>query len=197
MPDTPSIVIVKRFIYRGQQEEFSNRWHFKSGPLNSVAEWKTLADGLIAQEKLTVTSGVSFVRAYGYAPGIDHSVVQIDYTVPPNTVVVGTFSPGANYGCPGDVAATMRWATGKLNSRGKKIYCRKYMHGVYHDSSTTDNLLAAQKTVLETFGAKVLDGTMPLAFQMTGSQEEGLGPVRVDPYLTTRTLKRRGKRPLP
>lgn len=196
MPDTPSITIVKKFTYRGQPEEFSNTYHFSGTVPTTEASWKTLADAIIAAEKLTVTSLVTFVRAYGYEAGNEHSVAQIDYAVPPNTVVAGSYTAPASGAAPGDTVATVRWYTGELNSRGKKIYCRKYFHNVYVGAPTPDTLITAQSTLFATFGAKMIDGTLPGSVKYCGPQGAVLQAPEVSPWVTTRTLKRRGKRPL-
>lgn len=197
MPDTPSIVLVKRFTYRGQNEEFSNKYHFSGTTPVDTAAWKALADAMITAEKPTVDSRVSWVRAYGYVAGNDNSVAQIDYTLPPNTVVSGTAALTAGYETPGDVAATVRWYTGALNSRGKKIYCRKYLHGVMRHATVPDQLNAVNSVALATWAAKLIDGTLPGTFRYCGPQGAVLSAPAVDPWLTTRTLKRRGKRPRP
>lgn len=197
MPDTPSIVIVKRFTYRGQPEEFSNRYHFSGTTPASTADWTTLATAIINAEKLTVESGVSFVKAYGYEAGNDNSVAQIDYSISPLTVTNGAIAITGQK-CSGDVAATARWYTGASSSRGKKIYCRKYFHGVHQQvEPDQDKLDSGQKTALETFCAKLIDGTLPGSFKYCGPQGAVLSAPEVNQYLTTRTLKRRGRRPLP
>lgn len=195
MPDMPSIVIVKRFTYRGVPEEFSNQYHFSGTVPSDTAGWKTLADAIIAAEKLASTPQVSFVKAYGYEAGNDNSVAQIDYELPPNTVVVGTGTFGTN-GTAGDQAATTRWYTGASSSRGKKIYCRKYWHGINSGGGTpNDNLNTTQRTAIQTFAAKLIDGTLPGSFKYCGPQGAVLQAPETSTWLTTRTLKRRGKRP--
>ena len=195
MPDTASITIVKSFDYRGAREEFSNTYHFEGTTPANDAAWKTLADAIITAEKPTVDNSVQFVRAYGYVAGNENSVAQIDYTVPPNTVAIGTGAfGGTGNEMPGDVAATIRWYTGALSSRGKKIYCRKYMHNVY-SGTDQDHLNAAQRTALGVFAAKLIDGTLPGSFKYCGPQGADLSTPEVSQWLTTRTLKRRGKRP--
>ena len=197
MPDTQSIVLVKAFTYRDAYEEFSNRYHFTSSGTSSYQEWKGLADAWIQIEKPTQPPDVSWVRAYCYDAGVDHSILQIDYTVPPNVLVVGTFVDPGLTRAAGDVAAHIRWDTNTLNSRGKRIYCRKYMHAVWGEPTDGDQLLGSQKTAFEAFAAKCIDGTLPQSARYCAPQGAPLQAPFVDTYLTTRTLKRRGKRPLP
>jgi hypothetical protein len=187
--------MIKRFTYRGLPEEFSNKYHFSGTTPVDAAAWRTLSDAIINAEKLTVDNTVAFVKAYGYVAGNNNSVWNVDYTVPPNTTVVGTgvFSPCIDV--PGDIAATIRWYTGASSSRGKRIYCRKYFHGVWGTTSDADTLVASQRTALQTFAAKLIDGTLPGGFKYCGPQGAVLSDPLVQAFLTTRTLKRRGKRP--
>ena len=124
-------------------------------------------------------------------------MAQIDYEAPPNTVLSGTFADAAHRRMPGDVAATIRWPTGLLNSRGKQIYARKYMHAVYCQDDDGDELLDTQAAALKAFGDDMADGGLPQGVRYCLPQGAGLGVCLVSKWLTTRTLKRRGKRPLP
>lgn len=195
MPDTPSIVVIKRFTYRGISEEFGNRYHFSGTTPTDIAGWKTLADAIIANEQGTVSAAVSWVRAYGYVAGNDNTVAVIDYTIAPNVVIVGNGAFTSSQQAPGDAAAWIRYATPNFNTKGKRIYLRKYMHCVFRDVSNPDLLLPAQKTALGTFAAKLIDGTLPGTFRYCGPQGAVASAPTVSTYLTTRTLKRRGKRP--
>lgn len=195
MPDTPSITIIKRFTYRDQPEEFSNTYHFSGTTPVDRAAWKVLADAIITAERAATLSNVSFVGAYGYEAGTEHSVAQLDYDIAPDApALAGTLAVTDNR-CSGDVAATIRWYTGAYSSRGKKIYCRKYMHGVMASTADQDELATPQRTAYQTFAAKLIDGTLPGGFKYCGPQGAVLSAPLVATYLTTRTLKRRGKRP--
>jgi hypothetical protein len=195
VPDTPSITIVKSFTYRGIAEEFSNTYHFSGTTPANEAAWKTLADAIFAAEKLTVTNAVTFVAAYGYEAGNENSVAQLDYRVAPYGPPVSGTHVASGQLMPGDVAATARWWTGVSSSRGKKVYCRKYFHGIDGHNTTRDLVEPSQKTKLETYCAKLIDGTLPGSFKYCGPQGAVLSAPTVSAYLTTRTLKRRGRRP--
>lgn len=198
MPDTYSVITVKRFPYRDTLEEWSNRYHFEGTMPGNDTEWKAVADAFVGMERTIVTNSVEFIRAYGYQAGIEHSVYQLDYESPPNTVLRGTFVAAAGSRPPGDIAACVRWYTGELNSRGKKVYCWKYFHDVWSAGAESDEILPAQLTALTSFAAEIIDGTIGgLPLRYTGPQGAELSAPKVLPYLTTRTLKRRGKRPLP
>jgi hypothetical protein len=197
MADTPSIVIVQKFTYRGAPEEFSNRYHFNGTVPSSDAEWNVLADALVANLRPIFNSLVSFVRAYGYHAGIVPSVWGRDYTLAPSTPQIGSGAVGGTL-MPGDVAATTRWETGALNSRGRKIYLRKYWHGVQADPAQYDQLWATQKAAFQTLAGKLTDGTGFGGDQvLAGPHGVTAGAHVTSQWLTTRTLKRRGRRPLP
>lgn len=194
MPDTASITTIKRFLYRGNQEEWSNTYHFTGTTPANDAAWKTLADALIAQEKTMFGIQQTFVRAYGYAPGNEHSVAQIDYVALGGALVIGTGTGISGNAAPGDAAFMIRGKVG-TSSTGKSVYVRKYFHGAIVTSANSDNVSTEQKTAAAAFGAKLIDGTLPGSFKWCSPQGTVPAAVTALPFVTTRTLKRRGKRP--
>jgi len=197
VPDTDSIVIIKSFEYRGKDEEFSNRYHFENHHPVGHDAWYALAESIWLHEKVAFPPLVSWVRSYGYNAGTEHSIWSWD-NGPPATAPKGTLGLStAMLPTPGDTAATVRWDTGELNSRGKRIYCRKYMHGVYASNNDADSLATEQAQALTAYATAMIDGSLSGGARYCGPQGANLSAPRVDPFLTTRTLKRRGKRPLP
>lgn len=198
MPDTPSITLVKRFYYRGAYEEWTNRYHFSGSTPGDAAAWKVLADAVFASEKTCLPAVVELVRAYGYEAGSNGADAVIEYDIAPLAVVPGTLSmTGATY-TPGDVAFWIRWPTPD-RARGKVVYLRKYLHGALRSltgpgTTLNDAILPAQATAALAHGAKMIDGSLPGAAKVCGPQGAVAGAPSVSPYLTTRTLKRRGKR---
>lgn len=194
MPDTPSITLVKRFLYRGNQEEWSNTYHFAGTAPSNAAAWKTMADALIAQEKTFLLNTHSYVRAYGYDAGNEHSVAQIDYVALGGTLVVGANAPTANGVTPGDAAFMLRAKVG-TSSRGKSVYIRKYYHGINVPAGGGDSVGPTQQGQLQTFGNLICTTGGPLPGGWCAPQGAlGSNPLAM-PFITTRTLKRRGKRP--
>lgn len=193
MPDTPSITIVKRFTYRGVLEEYSNSYHFTGSTPGTLAGWKTLADALIAEERKVVDVDTKFVRAYGYEAGNEHSVATIDY-VALGAIVAGSFTGSGSTFVrqPGDVAVWIRCLRDGRSEKGKNVYARKFFHGVYANG---DNVDPALKTALTTLGTKLISGDLPGSFKWSAPQGQALTNPVPSQYTTTRTLKRRGKRP--
>jgi hypothetical protein len=96
----------------------------------------------------------------------------------------------------GDDAIWIRFATGRVSDQGKPIYLRKYFHGVFSSSSSApDTFSAAQRTAFQTLAAAVLDtsGDWPGLGDLQGAALPG--GYLTSSYITTRTLKRRGRRP--
>jgi hypothetical protein len=191
----PSIVLVQRFTYRGNNEEWTNEYHFNESPPSTPADWKTLADALAAKVKTINPIGCKIVRAYCYADSDDDSVATIDYTALA-AEVDGTFSTSGLQPGPGDSAAWIRWSTTKRNSKGKTVYLRKYYHPAISVSGAPDSISGSWRTPAIALGKSLSGEAAPITgFTMCGHDGTAAGEVAVSSYATTRTLKRRGKRP--
>jgi hypothetical protein len=192
------IHIVQSFDFRGKAEEFSNRYSFKDSAPFTNAEWLALADGLINHLRVCFTNSTTFVRAYGYAPNAPFAEFVHDYSTGPP--VAGSFTPSAGSSrCSGDTAAFLRLSSDLFTTRGKRIYKRCYYHDVHDNGPTAyDRLDAAQQSQFTTFGAALLDASIHPRFVVCLPRGDVAGGTlhspRVDQWLTTRTLKRRGKR---
>lgn len=195
---TTVLTVIKRFTYRGNaNEEWSNTYAFTGATPADSSAWRTLFDALVTEEKKVYSNTTSVVGGYGYdsipAKG-DHAIWSVDLTVTPNVVVPGTL-PLAGDPFSGDQAAWVRWGLDRFNSNGKRVYLRKYFHGGWKATGATDQLHTAYVTALAGFGAKLDDGTFATSRRIC--DKDGMVPVghAVSPFVTTRTLKRRGKRP--
>lgn len=192
--DTPSIVLVQSFTYRDAPEEWSNRYHFTGTAPADVTGWHDLAVALFTLVKPCLPATNTLVRAYGYLNDTDHAVATVDFTVSPYTPIAGTATVSGNV-APGDAAMTVRWKTDRLTSKGKPIYLRKYFHGVLLNTADTDKIAAAQETALSTFATAVLSDWGSTSSHLAGP--DGVTPhaPAASIWATTRTLKRRGRRP--
>lgn len=197
-PPTTGLTIVKRFDYRGNtQEEWSNHyWLSGSTPADNAA-WRTLFDLLCTEEKKCYTGNTSIVGGYGYSSTADdaHAVWSVDLTVAPWTPVLGSLPVTGGIGIAGDQAGWVRWTLDRFNSKGKRIYLRKYFHGGLVGPAGGDALLASWVTAMNNFGQKLQDGTFTGARVTTDKLGTAVIGHAVSPFVTTRTLKRRGKRP--
>lgn len=194
MADVPSITSIKSFTYRDAPEEWSNRYHFSGEPPADQAGWVTLAQALATIEKPCFDTSVTIVRMYGYLADGDDAVAVVDFTVSPLTPVHGTATLSGDL-APGDAAGTVRWLTDRRTSKGKPIYLRKYLHGVQQDTTDKDKITAAMLTAYGTYGTALLSPWGSTTNALCDSLGVAVTAPHASPWVTTRTLKRRGRRP--
>lgn len=201
------LTVIKRFSYRGNaNEEWSNSYALTGTTPADAAAWRTLFDALVLQEKTLYPATCSVVGGYGYdqvpVDKGDHAIWSVDLTVAPNAVVAGTYA-GAGRAIAGDQAGWIRWGLDRYNTLGKRVYLRKYFHGGMAATNNPDLLEPSWSSALTAFGAKMWDGSFAGGRKICSPPNRKLGldggevPIgsATSPYLTTRTLKRRGKRP--
>lgn len=203
------VTVIKRFTYRGNaSEEYSNTYWLTGSAPSNTTDWQALADAIVASEKQCYPSTVTVVRYYGYNDDTGHkpedtgAVAPAVYSrdlVAAAATVPGTLSMSGNIAAPGDAAVWIRWKTSRVTSPGgKAIYIRKYFHPASLVSATGGDAIAtAQRTALLAHGAKMWDGTLNAASQKitTCGKNDTIVGTNASTYVTTRTLKRRGKRP--
>ena len=187
------LIQVKRFTYRDQtNEEFSNRYHFKDSPPGSDAAWAQLATDLWAFEQEVFPPSVELVYSYGYNSDnpADPNVWSHDWA-PAGTGVKGVYVP-TSHPMAGDQAACVEWKTDAKNGRGKPIWLRKYLHGGFVDPLKPDELEDGYMAALQTYANGLATFYGGLTAQRTAYSVISQHPI---PWVTTRSLKRRGKRP--
>jgi len=136
------LTLVKEFTYRGNPEQWSNKYHFRDNPPGDAASWHVLAIDLINEEKKLYGPGTKVVQAYGYNDDAADAIAVWDYNfAAKGEEIPGTYAPTATeHATAGDQAACLEWMTTRKNSRGKWVYLRKYMHGAYASSTTPDSI---------------------------------------------------------
>lgn len=189
------VIIVKRFTYRGQNEEFANVYHFHGSAPTTDTAWLARITDVTDLEKNCYDSSVHIVRAYGYDDTDHDAVYTHDYTAL-GTEIAGTLSTSGSARNPGDAAVWVRWRTGRTNSKGKAIYLRKYFHPAWSPAGTPDTVTGSQVSALNALGSGLMSGSLTGGFQIADpAGNVPAGPATASTYVTTRTLKRRGKRP--
>lgn len=191
----PGVISIQSFDYRGVPEEFSNTYHFVGSAPSTPADWRSLADDFIAIQRTVFYSDVSIVKILCYED-TDHDAVYSYNLADWGGIVAGNLGTIGTDAAPGDVAAWVRWPTDRNTSAGKPIYLRKYFHNVALQAPPNqDKVLGTQKAAYDYLGEHILEasGDWPGMADLDGSALPG-GWLS-STYATTRTLKRRGRRP--
>ncbi len=139
--------------YKGAFRDWSNRYHFNGGTPADLTHWTTLANAIIAQEKLIFDANVSITEWTGYAAGSD---------VPVASALVSVAGTGSGFGgstVSGAVAALVRYNTAARTSKNHPIYLFNYYHWTHIDNSVDqDKLASGYVTALNTYGTDWLTG---------------------------------------
>lgn len=197
MASAVKVVTVKSFLYRGAPEEWSNAYHFTGDSPSDEAHAKILLDEVRDRETLLWPSSVVFVRGYVYDVDAVHATYVFDEEHTDEGTTAGVFDDSGLVLAPGDAAMQVRWWDGTLNSRGRKIYLRKYFHGVCFNEGDEDFVAESQLAELQNFGDHMIDGSLPAGRRICDEEGDQGVVALAGRFITTRTLKRRGRRPPP
>jgi hypothetical protein len=185
-----SLVVFKRFDYRGLTREFTNRYHFEGDLPDSDAHWTTLCDNIVTSEKAIYTSGVSIVQVIGYDASTATSTNPHGDAVFSKTyATAGTFAPGTDGGnTPGDCAALVRYDTPARSARNHPVYLMNYYHGVRRSTDDADLVASLQKTAYETYADHWISGFTDGAIVRERCGPRGAVAIgrRVDPVIRHR-----------
>lgn len=183
MAATPSLKITKSMNFKGSTRRWSNRYHFNGGTPADFAHWQTLANAVIAAEKLIFAPAITIVEWTGYAAGSDVPVADNGVSV------AGTYA-GAGNATPGEASALARWSTPARSVKNHPIYLFNYWHGVLSSSSPLDRDLVAgpQKTAMTTYGNAWITGFSDGSITAVRAGPNGVtaGGIFVEEYITHR-----------
>jgi hypothetical protein len=191
----PGVVLYKTFSYRGAPEEWGNTYHFVGDAPSNPADWRSLVDALVALEAQCLWDGVTIERAICYEDTDHSSVYSYDLSAFAGTVP-GVYDVGGGFGVvqEGGSSYMCRWNTGRISSKGKPIYLRKYWHPAISAPTNPDVVAVHLVAAVDTFGSAVMaaSGDWP---GIAGP--DGVAPVGhlAETYTNYRTLRKGRRRP--
>ncbi len=200
MATLTGVTMIQRFSYRGDpNEEYSNTWHFRDAPPSTSADWVALFEQLATHVANAIPATHHIIRAYGYDSDADDAVSVASYDWEQNEgAKPGVIAPPAGaHQMAGDQAAYITWQLDQRDARGHYICARKYFHGGWVSATDPDHLDPTYKAALQVLADAMAPGpggnhggirTKKSSAPVNYSQAAGV--------VTTRTLRRRGKRPL-
>ena len=191
------LVVTKKFTYRDQDEYWSNKYWFQGAPPGPSTEWRSLFDLLVEAERHCYTPSTTVTGGYGYSDNSEgaHAVWSVDLEALGATRA-GSLVIQPEERMSGDQCGMFEFQTQRKNSRGKWVYLRKYMHDGGVSGADVDRISPATEGVYDTFLNALKDGTWSSGrIIRSQKQDETFNWGARSPWVTTRTLKRRGKRP--
>jgi hypothetical protein len=146
------VAVDKQTSWRGIQETFTNVWHFDTAVEVTSQQ---VADAVVDKEKGLMAGNVNFKRVQVWGP-TDGTKAQNQMLLQQN--LTGSGSAAASTVTAKELTAVVSWDTGRLNTRGAKIYLRKYLHlgglpeAAEEAAKGNGPLSVAEKTRLVNFG---------------------------------------------
>lgn len=194
MSEAPGFIVTNSFTYRGSTEEWSQKYHHDGTAPSTPAAWRSFCNNFIDAYRLVLGTQVEVLRFQCYedlsAP-TTYTYNLADFSGP----FAGEYalSSGEDW-ASGDTAYLERWNTGRMSTKGKPVYLFKYFHPAAIHEATPDQLAPTLKTAMDTFGAAVMAGISG-SLKIADKNGNPVTGYYTEPYATTRTLKRRGRRP--
>ncbi len=146
------VAVEKGTTWREKEETFTNVWHFDA-TVDTPAQ--SVADAVVAEERKLHGANINFknVKVWGPADGTqlqNQMIIQQTLSGPGTAVGAEIMAK--------ELTAVVSWDTGRKNSRGGRIYLRKYLHlgrGPSTDPEAAKGntaMTAAEQTRLRDFG---------------------------------------------
>lgn len=191
-------VLTKQGSWRGVPEQWSNGYCFSGTEPADRAAAIEFFNAVFALEG-NFHRGQQLVKGYYYPDTNDGTVVKWgnDYLTDGSAAQVspgGLLNSGPTNKLSLEQAALMRARCGET-SKGKPRYVMKYFHGVFAKQTNPDLLDTLNVSVVTPELEKWTNGTLPGGAKLCRPDGLVCATPQLRPFITTRTLKRRGKRP--
>jgi hypothetical protein len=187
------VSITKSCNWRGIEEEFSNVYHFDTTVETTSDE---VINGVVNAERQIYGDNVKFVKGQAWGPA-DGTQLQSQMLLQKPLTGFGALVTGAK--TAQELTAVVSWDTGRVNTRGGRIFLRKYAHVGRIDTSLEDvakgNTALPQniKEQYESYGNSVKNAVGINRATLCDKQGRQLPlntPATVLPHLHTRQFRR-------
>jgi hypothetical protein len=181
-----SIKVTKSFSYRGITRHWSNRYYLNATSIDTQAHFNTLADAVVAAEKLCLQTTVTITEVAYYAPGSDVAVWTRTYSTAGTATATGNRAPG-------DCAGLIRYTTTQRSSKNHPIYLFNYYHGMdVQATPNQDSLTSAQSGFLGTYANAWVTGFSDgvTTYKKAGPRGAVATGYTVEPFVTHRDFPR-------
>jgi hypothetical protein len=187
------VAVTKGTSWRGIAEEFTNVYHYDT---STEVTSEQVLNGIVNAERQVFGSNVSYLRGQVYGPA-DGTILQNQMLLQKDLTGVGAVDTGSI--TAKELTAVVSWDTGRVNTRGGRIYLRKYLHigriAITDEDQAKGNgpLTQNVRDMLESYGnaAKNVVGVSGASLCDKKGRKLPLGtnPV-VLPHLHTRQFRR-------
>lgn len=186
-----AVSITKRMTWRGQNQEFSNVYHYKTGVGTPFDDALAVAD-IVAAEKACHTTDITFqvARTWGPTDGSQAASVTreiIDLTGTGVRTPLATFYK--------ELAILVVWPLGRYGSRNRPQFLRKWLHlgdqaGISTTNWSSGSVTATANTVVTNY-INAVDSVGPGPYDICAKGgEEPISAGSMYPYLEHRQLGR-------
>jgi hypothetical protein len=187
------VAVTKRTTWRGIEEEFSNVYHYDTA-LDATSQ--EVADAVVAAERTIFANNVFFLNVKVWGP-TDGTALQSQMLLQQTLTGSGNAARGSD--TAKELTAVVEWDTGRKNTRGGRIFLRKYLHlgsltepGEDQAKGNTA-LVAATVTRLTTY-ANAVKNALPQGRAAISDKKGRKLPIATDakvlPHLHTRQFRR-------
>jgi hypothetical protein len=187
------VSITKETTWRGKQEQFSNVYHFDTS-VDTTSD--QVIDSVVSTERTIHSPNVKFVNAKAFGPTDGTKEQNVMLADRPLNLTGTADTSGST---AQELAAVVQWDTGRKNTRGGRIFLRKYLHvgalAIGQDEASKGNtpMNAQQLTKFQTFGKTVQNAVGVNAAPICDAKGRKL-PLSTEPqvlpHLHTRQFRR-------
>ena len=116
--------VTKEITWRGQQQQWSNVYHFQTGVAEPFDDTAAI-NAVVAAEKLIHTTIVLYRRARTWGPTDQGAAASVTRQI---TDLTGTGAKTASPDWYRELAILVNWPLGRYGSRNRPQFLRKWLH---------------------------------------------------------------------